>query len=64
MPPAEPQSSQLNGLPEDLARELCTYATEHGLSIDDAIVRLAAAQLDMVRLGRSLGIEEFSRVPQ
>ncbi len=63
MPPAEPQSQQLEGLPEDLARELCTYAAEHGLSIDDAIVRLAAAQLDLVRLGRDLGIEGFARAP-
>lgn len=64
MPPAEPQSPQLDGLPEDLARELSAYAAEHGLSIDDAIVRLAAAQLDMVRLERSLGVEGFARAPQ
>ncbi len=45
-------------------RELEAYAQEHGLSLDDAILRLASATLDMRVLGRGLGLEGFDRAPQ
>ncbi|MCX7509444.1 hypothetical protein [Delftia tsuruhatensis] len=51
-------------LPEPHFRELQAYAQEHGLSLDDALLRLASAALDMRTLGRSLGLKDFGRAPK
>jgi hypothetical protein len=51
-------------LSEPQYRELEAYAREHGLSLDDAILRLASTTLDMRVLGRSLGLKEFDRAPR
>lgn len=61
----EKQQLQLDAeLPETHYRELQAYAQEHGLSLNDAILRLALASLDMRALGRSLGLKEFHRAPR
>lgn len=59
------QQIQLDAeLSEPHYRELEAYAQEHGLSLDDALLRLASAALDMRGLGRSLGLKDFGRAPQ
>lgn len=56
------QQIQLDAeLSEPHYRELEAYAKEHGLSLDDALLRLASAALDMRNLGRSLGVIGLSR---
>lgn len=44
-------------------KELEAYAHEHGLSLEDALMRLALGQLDMRALGRRLGLADFSQPP-
>ncbi len=42
-------------LPEDLHRKFSEYAREQGISLNEAIVRLAAATLEMRELGERVG---------
>lgn len=61
----EKQLTQLDvELPEPYYRELEAYAKESGLSLEEAIVRLAHGQLQMRALGRRLGMKDFDRAPK
>lgn len=61
----EKQLVQLDAeLAEPYYRELEAYAKEHGLPLDEAIVRLAHGQLQMRTLGRRLGLKDFDRAPK
>lgn len=50
-------------VPEEAMADLSRYAQEHGLSIEEALLRLAGTQLDMRSLGRRLGAEGLSKPP-
>jgi hypothetical protein len=50
-------------VPDTAIAELLLYAKQHGLSPEDALVRLAATSLDMRQLGRRLGADALSKPP-
>lgn len=50
-------------VPDTAIAELQLYAQQHGLSMEEAILRLASTSLDMRILGRRLGVETLSEPP-
>lgn len=50
-------------VPESALADFEAYAQQHGLSMEEAILRLASTSLDMRLLGRRLGAEALSRPP-
>ena len=50
-------------VPESALAEFQAYAQQHGLSMEEAILRLASTSLDMRILGRRLGVEMLSEPP-
>jgi len=51
-------------LPHHQHQALKDYAQQHGLSFDEAVMRLAAENLAMRQLGRRLGLKNFERAPR
>ncbi len=51
-------------LPEHQYRALQEYAEDNGLSLDQAILRLASESLAMRQLGNRLGVQNFERAPR
>lgn len=50
-------------VPESVLAEFEAYAKQHGLSMEEAILRLASTSLDMRVLGRRLSVEALSEPP-
>lgn len=51
-------------LPEHQYRALMDYAETRGLSLDEAVLRLATESLAMRQLGQRLGVQNFERAPR
>ncbi|GAA6121478.1 hypothetical protein [Acidovorax sp. FG27] len=62
--PNDTQHQLAAELPENDYRALIDYAEQEGLSLDEAVLRLAAESLAMRQLGRRLGVQNFERAPR
>ncbi len=51
-------------LPEHQYRALQDFADDNGLSLDQAITRLAMESLALRQLGNRLGVKNFERAPR
>lgn len=45
-------------------RALVDYAEQQGITLDEAVLRLAAESLAMCQLGQRLGVQDFERAPR
>lgn len=62
--PNDTQHKLAAELPTDQHAALLAYAKEQGLSLDEAVMRLATEMLEMRQLGRRLGVQSFERTPR